>query len=242
MKCRTKYAEKPPSARNSRSVVSGSSSFEPVDRPAAPAPAGGSGDLREHPEVRRPRQVVARGEQAAPAQRAGPLQAGPVVADRHRHLGLLGRDPELGEQAEQHRVGAAVVHDEAGVDRVSPSARRGLLDEVGVGVAAEPVVGLVEGDVRGPGRDVRRGQPGDAGADHGQPAGGRLGMRSHQAFSNGNRATGSEVGSVDPAAGSTVIPAATALATSPSSTTVRSSASIRPAGTMPSRLSCSHIS
>ena len=74
------------------------------------------------------------------------------------------------------------------------------------------------------------------------PAGCRLGIRADQAFSKGNSATGSVVGTVDPAEGSTVIPAATALATSPSSTTVASSASIRPAGTMPLPLSCSHIS
>ena len=84
-------------------------------------------------------------EQAGGAERAGPLQAGRVVADGHRHLGVLGGDAELGEHPQQGRVGPLVVHDEAGVDGQHAV---GAGDVVGVGVAAEPVVGLEEGDVR----------------------------------------------------------------------------------------------
>ena len=203
-----------------------------------------AGDLAEHPQVARAGQVAPGREDTAGAERAGPLETGGVVADRHRHVGLLRRHAELGEEPEQGRVGAPVVHDEAGVDRQPAKA---LLHHVGVGVPAEPVVGLEERDVTGPRGDVRRGQAGDAGADdcHAPLASGvaeRPWTFRHHAFSNSNRTTGSDVGTRDPPAGSTVIPAPTALATLPSSTTVASLADIRPAGTMPRSASWSHIS
>ena len=73
-------------------------------------------------------------------------------------------------------------------------------DPVGVGVAAEPVVGLEQGHVRGPRGDVGSGQPGDAGADDGDPAGAVVGV--HQAqVSKLKRATGSEVGTGGAAGG-----------------------------------------
>ena len=156
MKCRTKYAEKPPVVEElaQRDVVGASPVAEQRPARAAVEPR----DLGEHPQVARVAQVGRGREQAAAAERAGPLEAGAVVADRHRHLRRLGRDAELGEQPQQHRVGARVVHDEAGVDRRARGRLGRLVDQVGVGVAAEPVVGLEEGDVRGPRGDVGRGQ------------------------------------------------------------------------------------
>ena len=206
---------------------------DPVRGEQAPRPAVEAWDLGEHPEVRRP-QVAAGGEEAARAEGAGVLEAGGVVAHRERHLGLLGGDAELGEQPEQGRVRALVVDDESGVDG---QRRAGTtVDEVRVGMAAEPVVGLEERDVRGTGGDVGSGQAGHAAADDGNAAG----SCSHQAFSKGIRATGSLVGVSEPSgAGSMVIPAPSASAASPSSmTTASASAGIRPAGTMtPSRFS-----
>ena len=55
--------------------------------------------------------------------------------------------------------------DEPAVDSVPPAIRVG--DVVGVRVAAEPALRLEKGDVVGAGEQVRRGQAGDPGADHG---------------------------------------------------------------------------
>ena len=123
-------------------------------------------DLDEHREVARLAEVGRRREEPRAAQRAGPLQVAVVVLDRHRHLGRLGGHAELGEQPQHHRVGARVVHDEAGVDLQGaglPVDRLGHV--VRVGVAAEPVVGLVEGDVGRARGDVGSRQPRDAGTD-----------------------------------------------------------------------------
>ena len=113
-------------------------------------PAVEPGDLGEHPEVARVGEVGRGGEDALATQGAGPLQAGAVVADRHRHLRGLGDHAELGEQPEQHRVGARVVHDEAGVDgQLAALSFAGLPHDMGVRVTAEAVVRLEQGHVRG---------------------------------------------------------------------------------------------
>jgi len=96
-------------------------------------------DLAQHPQVARAR-GGAGGEQAADAAGTGILQAATVAVARHAHVGVLGGDAELAEQAQQCRVGALVVHDEAGVDGERGAAAAG--DFVGVGVPAEPGVGL----------------------------------------------------------------------------------------------------
>ena len=105
-------------------------------------------DLGQHPQVREVEQVANRGEEAARAERTrildAPLVRGPVDADRHAHVGVAGLDAELGEEAQQRRVGPVVVDDEPGVDGdgASPDVHK-----VGVGMTAEPVVGLVQRDV-----------------------------------------------------------------------------------------------
>ncbi len=165
-------------------------------------------DLGEHPEVARLPQVGGGREQATPPERTSPLQAAVVVADRHRHLGGLGRHSELREQAQQHGVGARVVHDEAGVDGQP-------VHEVSVGMTPEPVVGLEERDLRGAGGDVRRGESGDAGTHDGDPR--RRCLRVHQVGME-KSATGSDVGSWgEVPSGSTVIPTACAPRASPTS-------------------------
>jgi hypothetical protein len=60
-------------------------------------------------------------------------------------------DGELGEEATQQGIGAVVVHDEPAVDRM-------VVDLMGVGVPAEAVVSLEEGDVTVASQDVGSGQ------------------------------------------------------------------------------------
>ena len=67
-------------------------------------------------------------------------------------------DVELGEQAAQQGIGAVVVHDEPAVDGM-------LVDLMGVGVAAEAVVGFEEGDVTVASQDVGSRETGDARPD-----------------------------------------------------------------------------
>ena len=106
------------------------------------------------------------GEEALQAAPAGVL--GPAASSRyaHAHLGVAGLHAELGEEPEQQGVGALVVDDEAGVDAQVAVAARHV---VGVRVPAEPRLGLEEGDVVASGEHVGGRQPGDAGADHGDP-------------------------------------------------------------------------
>ncbi len=138
-----------------------------LDVEQGPGLAVEAGDLGEHRQVARLAQVGRGREQSRAAQRAGPLQRAVVVLDRHRHLGGLGGDAELGEHPQQHRVGARVVHDEAGVDgqRLVGTTRYQLGHQVGVGVPTQPVVGLVERDVGRARGDVGSRQPRDAGTD-----------------------------------------------------------------------------
>ena len=111
------------------------------------------------------------GEDAPQTTPAGVLQSAAVAADAHAHLGGLGLDAELAEQPAQQRVGAVVVDDEPAVD--ARAAAVGRCDVVGVGVAAEAALGLVQRDVVGPGQQVGSGEAGDAGPDdgHGGPGG-----------------------------------------------------------------------
>ena len=174
-------------------------------------------DLREHPQVRRSAQVPAGREHSLATQGAGPLQVGVVVADRHRHLRLLRGHAELGEDPQQGRVGASVVDDEAGVD--AQSGAGGIDHVVGVGVTAEPVVGLVDRDGRGAGGDVGGHQAGHAGAHDRDRA--RWVLGTHQA-SKAKTTAVSRLGSSEPPSGSTVMPTPSAAAASPESSTVLS--------------------
>ncbi len=123
------------------------------------------GHLGEQAQVPASDQDVGAGEQPHRPPRARVLQAAAVAAYGHAHLAVPGADAEFREQAHQVRVGALVVHQESGVQRHRPPVPvEGLL---GVGVAAEPVVGLEQLDLHpGPGEPVRRGEPGDAGSHH----------------------------------------------------------------------------
>jgi hypothetical protein len=83
-----------------------------------------------------------------------------LVADAHRHLGVLRGDAELAEEPDQVRVGRLVVDDEAGVDAHGTQV-------VGVGVPAEAVLGLEERDVVLALQHVGGGEAGDARPDDG---------------------------------------------------------------------------
>ena len=122
-------------------------------------------DLPQHPDEPGVDEAAWLGEYAAYPAAAGILQPAPLAADAHAHLGGTHLDVQLAEEPAQPGVGHVVVDDEPAVDSVLPAI--GVRDVVGVRVAAEPVLGLEEGDVVGAGEQVRRGQAGDPGADHG---------------------------------------------------------------------------
>ncbi len=88
--------------------------------------------------------------------------------DAQAHLGRACPHAELVEQPPQVRVRAVVVDDETGVDREQSAGRVG--DVVGVGMATEAFVGLVEGHLARAGQDVGSGQAGNPGADDGDSA------------------------------------------------------------------------
>ena len=121
--------------------------------------------LGEHPQVGGPGEVGRLREQAAEPAGARVLEAAARAPHAHRHVRLLRRHAQLAEQAQEIRVGAAVVHDEAGVDVDGAAVGRGQL--VGVRVPAQPVVGLEQRDVVAALQEVGGREPGDAGADHG---------------------------------------------------------------------------
>ena len=179
------------------------------------------GDLNKHPKVRRVGEVGSSGKDPPRTQCASVFEAGLLITDGHRHLRLLCRDAQFGEQLQQCRVGALVVNDESGVDRQDTV---GSVHVVCVGVSTEPVVGLKQGHASRFGRDVRRRQPGDTGADDRNTSGCAPGViEVGHVVSNVEKsisATGFEVGCFDPPTGSTEIAAAVACAASPLSRTV----------------------
>ena len=104
------------------------------------------------------------------------FQPAAVAAHAHRHLGFLGGDAEFAEQPQQVRVGPLVVDQKA---RVEPGeASRCQCDVVGVGVPAEPVVGLEQLHVEAALQQVGGGQAGHPAADHGDA--GPDGWRAHR--------------------------------------------------------------
>ena len=129
------------------------------------------------------------------------------------------------------------MHDEAGVDgELAVRAR----DEVGVGVAAEPVVGLVEGDVGGREATCAARQPGHAGADDGDPAGLVAGLMSGvREAEQGDRLARGPLG---PAGRLDRDPGAAACRRRRRGRRWSSSSVISPAETMPLSASLIHIS
>ena len=160
MNCRQKYAVKPPSARKSRRVWSRGAPSGCSSRARAWRwKRGTSVSIRRNAGRRRFRPVG-----KSPRRPSAPAYSRPAASSRTDIDISEGwvADADLGEEAQQGRVGALVVDDEAGVDGQA-------VDVVGVGVAAEPGVGLVERDVGGPRGDVRRRQPRHAGSDDRDP-------------------------------------------------------------------------
>jgi hypothetical protein len=137
-------------------------------------PAVETQDLHQHPQIRRTSQVPPVSEQSDDTAGAGVLQPRAAVrvvgTDRQGHLRRSGADTQIGEQAQQHRVGAVVVHDEPGVD---VHLTTGGGDGRGVGVSPGALVGVVQGDLRPSREFVGGGQPADARADHGDTGGAR---------------------------------------------------------------------
>ena len=119
--------------------------------------------LHQHPEEAGVGGVGRLGEDPAEALGARVLEPAAVAAHRHAHVGGLGLHPELAEEAQQRGVRAQVVHDEAAVD--GHDAPVGGHDIVGVRVATETRLGLVERHVALALQHVRGGESGDAGTD-----------------------------------------------------------------------------
>ena len=124
--------------RQSLVLVGGLGAQQPGRRPMEPF------DLGQHPQVAAAGQRRPGRKEAAEAPGARVLQPAVVVAHRHRHVGLLGGDPEVVEQPAQRRVRAVVVHQKRGVDAddvpVAP------VEVVGMRVPADPGVRFEQGD------------------------------------------------------------------------------------------------
>ena len=103
------------------------------------------------------------GEHTLRASATGELDAAALVVDAHAHLGRARLDAQFAEQPPQVRIRTVVVDDEPGVDREHVAG--GIGDVVGVGMAAETIVGFVEGHVVPLREHVGGGQTGDSGAD-----------------------------------------------------------------------------
>jgi hypothetical protein len=81
-----------------------------------------------------------------------------------RNLRFLGDHTQLGEQLAQRRVGAVVVHEERRVD--TDVGAVAAVDEVGVGMSAQPGGRLIKGDAVAAGQGERGGQASDTAADY----------------------------------------------------------------------------
>ena len=143
MKWCTKYGVYRPAVRKSPRVTAPPSA--PARLVAVQELLGGPVeplDLDQHAHELRLEDVGRLGEDAAHAPGARVLEAAPVAAHRHAHVGGLGLHAELAEQPEQVGVRAQVVHDEATVDREEPAVAGD--DVVGVRVPTETGLGLVQ--------------------------------------------------------------------------------------------------
>ncbi len=115
-------------------------------------------DVAQHrPEPARD-EVAGLGEEAD--EGVGAIFQRPVVQrDREAHLGGAGLDPEMAEQLHQVRIVGLVIDDEAHVHRGRPR-----LD--GVAVAAQPILGFVDGDAMPLAEQPGGGHARNALADH----------------------------------------------------------------------------
>jgi hypothetical protein len=100
-------------------------------------------DVEEHPVECRVRDVPPLREQGG--QRGPPpLDAGSLVGHAEAHVAVVRLHAEVMQQADEGRIRALVVHDEAGVDGVRLPVD---LDLHRVGVPSSPLVALEERDV-----------------------------------------------------------------------------------------------
>ena len=120
--------------------------------------------LHQHAQKAPIHHIAGLGEHTTESARPRVLEPTPLAPHRHAHVGGLRLHLQLGEEPEQIRVGAVVVHDEPGVDR--DHAVVGREHVVGVRVAPETVLGLVERHVALPLQQVRGSEARHSRADH----------------------------------------------------------------------------
>ena len=132
-----------------------------------PGPAVKPPHLDQHPQVGRIGGRTRLGEQAGQATSPGVLEPAALAADRQAHLGGLAGYPQLTEEAGQQRVGSLVVHDEPGVDGHGAAAGREHV--VGVGMAPQARLGLVQTHVVPALQEIGSRQTRHPGADDGDP-------------------------------------------------------------------------
>ena len=118
-------------------------------------------DLPEQEEVRRLDQVLPLREEPVGAP-AAVLEAGPPARHGKRHVRVPRGHAELPEQPHQVRIGAVVVHQEAGIER-DGAVRGGNQDRIGV--TAQTRLLFEELHPVSPAQEIGSGQAGDAGAD-----------------------------------------------------------------------------
>lgn len=118
-------------------------------------------DLAEHPQIGAAGQGPRLREDPAQPFGTGVFESTAVTADRHRHVRVLRAHAQLAEQTLQGRVGAVVVHDEAGIHAEPlPGAVGAGIHPMGVGMAAEASIRFVEHDFTGAGQHPGRGEAG----------------------------------------------------------------------------------
>ena len=122
-------------------------------------------DLCQHPQVSGPCQGAQPRGDADHAAGAGVLETAALTPHPEGHVRVLDAHVQLGEQAQQGRVGAQIHDDESGVE--SQFAAVGGAHRHRVGVSADSVVLLEHRHLVVTRDHIRSRQAGDATSDHG---------------------------------------------------------------------------
>ena len=132
-----------------------------------PGPTVKPPHLDQHPQEGRIGGAARLGEEAAQASSPGVLEPAALAADRQAHLGGLAGHPQLAEETGQQRIGSLVVHDKPGVDGHGAAAGRDHV--VGVGMAPQARLGLIQTHVAPALQEIGSRQTRHPGPDHRDP-------------------------------------------------------------------------